>query len=113
MNSGSPLAFFQPWMAIAAAVVLAAVIIHKHQYFRPATGASLMRRILMVSARYFLPAAIAWFFIAGMGLRILAESGFSFSGALASACTALGVFVLGGFILRDELTEARKLPPRW
>jgi hypothetical protein len=111
VNPDSPLAFIQPWMAVVAAAVIAAAIIHKRLCFRPRT--SLMRRILLVSAIYMLPVEVAWFFIVGMSLRFLAMSGYHLPGAIISACVCLGAAALGNLTLGEELNEARKLPPRW
>jgi hypothetical protein len=109
----SALQFFQPWMAIVGAVVMVAAVVHKRRYFQPARDLSFARRLFLVSAVYFIPAALGWFFIAGLGLRALADLGRYVPSGVASACGALGVAVLGFLILRPEFNEARKAEPKW
>jgi len=109
----SALTLFQPWMAIVGAVVMVAAVIHKRGYFHAPKELSLRRRILLVSGVYFVPAALGWVFVAGVGIRALADSGLAIPGAAVSACVALGVSILGLLILGNELTEAGKAQPKW
>jgi hypothetical protein len=69
--------------------------------------------MLVVTTIYFLPAALGWFFIAGLGLRELEDFGHPASGVAASLCGALGAAALGVLLLRQELIEARKAHRKW
>jgi len=98
-------------MAVVGAMIMGAAVVHKRRYFRTRASTSLIRRILILSALYLIPAAAGWFFVLGAGLRFLAERGYPVSaGGLVGT---VGVLMIGHWVLGDELEAARRLPPRW
>jgi len=112
MNPESPLVFFQTWMAVVGSMVMGVDIVHKRGYFQTGTSTSRMARILIVSALYFLPAAVAWLFVVGFGMRVVAERGHPVSGVVAAVIGTLGCWAIGNLLLGKEIEGARKLPAR-
>ena len=100
-------------MAIVGTAVMVAAVVHKRRYFRPPKELSLVKRILLISFVYFVPASVGWFFVAGVGLRAFAGAGYGIPSIVTSLCVLLGVYVLGSLILGAEVTEAGTLPRRW
>ena len=111
MDPESPFAFCQTWMAVVGAMVIVVAVVHKRRYFRTGASTSLMARILIVGALYFIPAAVGCLFVVGFGMRMLADRGLPVSGA--GIVSTLAVLVIANLLLRDEIEAARKLPPRW
>jgi len=111
MGPESPLAFFQSWMAVLGAIVMVVAVVRKRRYFQTGAGRSLLARILIVSALYVLPAAVAWLFVVGFGMRVLAERGHPVSGVVATVIGTLGCWAIGNLLLGKEIEGAR-LPGR-
>jgi hypothetical protein len=110
VNSG--LVFFEPWMALIGTLIMFAAIILKRRYPLHSAG-SLLRRILIVSAIYFIPAALGWLFLMMWALRVVAEKVQPVPGIVATLCASLGTLAIAGATLGPEIGEARRMPPRW
>jgi hypothetical protein len=107
------LLFFEPWMAAAGALVICLAIIHKRYFYKQPSRLRPFGRLMVPAVLHFVPACVATVFVVMSCFRLLTEAGHSVPSYVAQLVALFALYVISELLLRPEMDEIPKEPPRW
>ena len=103
------LSFFAPWMLVPSLAVIVVAILHKRYLFKPNSGLSAFRQLMVVFILYELPGISAIFFAVLSAANLASRWGYLIHPLLTELVFYAGCFGFTMGVIRSEVRSvARK-----